>query len=457
MNSIFSLTSDQLTLASELSDIKETDSIKAAHTVKAYDLYTGLEKKPSLSRAHEDIKPKMINGVPENMKQFFNTPKRIIYLTRWVLKVLPFINLLETFGHLPIERSTDDFEGFIEELNKQYLSTLKSIHLQIPSRHNIFHEIDFKNVTEIIESIQEAVKQYQEGYPNSAFECVDNMFNINITSRGYLNKQMTIVDNQGGLLYKMRTGTSHNYLAEEMFHIPFEKRGLVSTNRYSIPGLPCVYLGSSPIACWEELNRPDLNTVQTALFEKGAVSYLDFSTPPGALLELLIGNFNSKGFSDLDMKEVYKDLVSYLVVWPLMAACSIRVKHPNDSFKPEYIIPQLLLQWIRQSEFDGISYFSTKIKKYNSGTAKLYTNYAFPVQSRGKQGYCSILTTKFNISDAIPWQTFQIYKDSPSAMRNEETINAVIEMVNGIPLSYSQTDFSKLESLLIDQHYNVKS
>lgn len=62
-----------------------------------------------------------------------------------------------------------------------------------------------------------------------------------------------------------------------MFHIPFELRGKAATQRYSIPGLPSLYLGSSCYICWEELHRPDLNTVNSTRLKKdNNVKYLDF-------------------------------------------------------------------------------------------------------------------------------------------------------------------------------------
>ena len=42
----------------------------------------------------------------------------------------------------------------------------------------------------------------------------------------------------------------------EMFHIKYELRGKVQTQRCSFPGLPCLYLGCSSYVCWLELNRP---------------------------------------------------------------------------------------------------------------------------------------------------------------------------------------------------------
>ena len=55
-------------------------------------------------------------------------------------------------------------------------------------------------------------------------------------------------------------------------------------------------------------------------------------------------------------------LLKYLYTYPLRAACSVIVEHPNDKFKEEYIIPQILLQWIRKDKgFSGVKYESYKL------------------------------------------------------------------------------------------------
>ena len=58
--------------------------------------------------------------------------------------------------------------------------------------------------------------------------------------------------------YRARdNNTGFLYTKEEMFHIPYELRHKVTNQRYSVSGLPCLYLGSSTYLCWEELERPD--------------------------------------------------------------------------------------------------------------------------------------------------------------------------------------------------------
>ncbi|MBD5023261.1 hypothetical protein GUF51_00710, partial [Xanthomonas citri pv. citri] len=73
------------------------------------------------------------------------------------------------------------------------------------------------------------------------------------------------------------------------------------------------------------------------------------------------------------------------MTWILISACLIRVKKQKDIFKPEYIIPQFLLEWVKQtesSEYWGICYLSSKINRQTIENYKLYKNYAIPVRQR---------------------------------------------------------------------------
>ncbi|WP_052675768.1 hypothetical protein [Paenibacillus sp. IHBB 10380] len=86
-----------------------------------------------------------------------------------------------------------------------------------------------------------------------------------------------------------RVGSNHSLTRQEMFHIPFELKGRAATQRYSIPGLPSLYLGSSCYICWEELHRPDLNTVNRVRVKRsGDDTYLDFGLTPGGFQKSLV-------------------------------------------------------------------------------------------------------------------------------------------------------------------------
>ena len=55
-------------------------------------------------------------------------------------------------------------------------------------------------------------------------------------------------------LYRMRI-SKETLSKEKMFHVPFNMREKVSSARFSIPGFPCLYLGTSLEVCWNEIKR----------------------------------------------------------------------------------------------------------------------------------------------------------------------------------------------------------
>jgi hypothetical protein len=70
-----------------------------------------------------------------------------------------------------------------------------------------------------------------------------------------------------GVLYRVRQEASHHRFGPSDFsHIPFEKLHIVRPQRYSVPGVPMLYLGSTLLACWEEMGRPDPRTLWAAAF-----------------------------------------------------------------------------------------------------------------------------------------------------------------------------------------------
>lgn len=85
------------------------------------------------------------------------------------------------------------------------------------------------------------------------------------------------------------------------------------------------------------------------------MKFIDFSKK----LMPLMHSFFSWFHNEKDSEQVRKYLLKYICTYPLRAACSIVVEHPGSRFIEEYIMPQLLLQWVLNDEdFDGIRYES---------------------------------------------------------------------------------------------------
>lgn len=181
-----------------------------------------------------------------------------------------------------------------------------------------------------------------------------------------------------------------------MFHLPFESRHKATNQRFSIPGLPCLYLADSAYVCWEELDRPEFKDFYLSRFEIKNylnVNALDISLTPKSLSNLITktSEFMEQGIDSWDFH-----VIDYIVKWPLIFCCSIKVLNKDATFKPEYIVPQYLLDWVRQNKrLNAIKYFSVKTHLNQESDYSLFTNVVFPVQEIKDSGFCSHLTNCF--------------------------------------------------------------
>lgn len=201
--------------------------------------------------------------------------------------------------------------------------------------------------------------------------------------------------NETGFLYKK----------DEMFHIPFDKRYLVGNQRFSISGLPCLYLGGSPYVCWEELGRPDYQKCNHSGFKTNEeVCVYDFCLPK-------------------ELKSLFDVRRASLIL-----ACSI----PADAkhvFKDEYIFPQCVFQAIIEKHYNngeyfnedcifGIRYYSTHYLKGemdmfsfdedNDEAMSRIVNYIFPSISEGYSGLSKYLLRAFEYTAPISYMHMSI-------------------------------------------------
>lgn len=218
---------------------------------------------------------------------------------------------------------------------------------------------------------------------------------IAVTSAHSFVKEITIgILPKGARLYKARVAES-NYLfsQDEMFHIPYEKRNKIGNQRFSVSGLPCLYLGSSSYICWEELGRVDFSACNFCGFTNiSDVDLYDLALPVSIS-------------SASDIKRIC-----------LILACSLSAKR-EDLFKEEYILPQCIFQALilrhhyyhSNKKTFGIKYFSAhvlngdadcfKIDFSDSNWNKRFINYVFPAASTENSGFSSLLKSVFNQSE----------------------------------------------------------
>lgn len=207
-------------------------------------------------------------------------------------------------------------------------------------------------------------------------------------------------------LYRARTieSTQGSYDVREMFHVPFEQRGKISNNRFSIAGFPCLYLGKSILACWEEMQKPNIDNLcvsRVAKKERDRLYVIDLSWK-----EDVDGTISA---DEMEQCEQYYDIVTWIKRLPLIIACSIRAFDPSAPFKEEYVIPQIMLSaCIENEDIEGIAYTSTRRDEQIASDMELHKNYVFPVRKVTDKGYCKELAEEFSLTRGISFMEAEI-------------------------------------------------
>lgn len=272
--------------------------------------------------------------------------------------------------------NTEDFPQQLSESLERYISALEELELTKDNRTT--YDSIVSNAKSITSAINLAVTSVYEGKPADAFSKIHSVV------PGFLKLVQRVPAHSS--FYRMRSvgnADKSTLSYKDMFHIPFSKRGIVSTQRYSIPGYPCLYLSEKIFGCWKELGQPDLDSCMVSrLTNERELSVWDLRIP------------DKSKWNDSSIFECNCSL------FPLVIACMFRVKEANAVFKPEYIIPQLLLQVILDNKtIDGIVYTSV----HNTNDFKfpdfVRINYVFPVKEQ-KSGYthCPQLCDMFRIT-----------------------------------------------------------
>jgi hypothetical protein len=292
--------------------------------------------------------------------------------------------------------------------------------------------------------ILKTIDLYYQGEPSSAYnQLCKTMDDSGI--RRFLDKGKAFERGTNFFRIRMMPG---NYPLEkkQLFHIPFQERGLVNTQRYSIPGLPSLYVANSIYVAWEEMGRPGFENNQAVrLHSNESFNYLDLTTDHYNAYHLQKDNISQE------------QMLFKAFAWPLVAACSVKVKDRKAAFKPEYIISQLLLQWINKTHLHGIKYSSTHIDQQHNTHKGTFFNVVIPVRTYHlDNGYCPELINMFLSTQVFPMQLGQ-FNSTNDRFHHQATIRSdvnlaieEIEIVKNAPQPYSRTAFGILEHYLAD-------
>lgn len=326
---------------------------------------------------------------------------------------------------LPIRWCGGDYAQFLEGLYKQYLNCLcknsknYGCILYLNNCNNcVIDDCIIPNIKYICDNIVKTVRIYNNGLPASAYEFFNRVMKklIKTPIKIYPKSGWTkaFEDNDPLRLFRVvNVNEDTVFPRSRVFHTPYNLRSKVSTCRYSIAGYPSLYLGTSVELCLNELkcnpqtkislcsrfqldrnltkNEYEINVIELAIKPQ------DFFNYSGENNIVNRGRYIRGGLL-LD-SEVRK---SYLMWYPLIAACSFIRAYKSDPFAPEYVIPQLLMQWLRNWNKDnhklfGLRYFSCASKR----ASERGFNYVFPTSGEEHgmiKNYCAVLVDSFKTS-----------------------------------------------------------
>ncbi len=299
---------------------------------------------------------------------------------------------------LPLKKGAASISTTLKNRFNIYLELLEKLDKTVKYTKSIRDHIE--DINNLCKKLLLAHKSYLQGSPYKAYDHFSNgMSNLEAFLLFAIRERVKYPDSYS--LFRVRESKEKYLSKKDIFHIPFEHRYKVSNQRYSINGFPCLYLGSSIYVCWEELNRPNFGDLYVSKFR--------LATKRPKILDLTFSAKESQSFLERFKKDdvfhewILNGIVDKVILFPLIMSCSIITREENRVFKEEYIIPQLLLEWVRNKNvINGIEYFSLWLPEYNLDQ-RLYKNYVFPAKKQKASGQCNFLSSIFELTDPISW------------------------------------------------------
>jgi len=359
----------------------------------------------------------------------------------------------EFFEHhyfdIPLSYDNNDFYKGTESIFSQYLQDIDKI---TSDSDDLLINIksDKARIKGICNGLLNTLRMYSIGKTFNAYKELEDTIESVKDQFDILCERDVKINLQTGIsLYRAREMHDKNVTIMDLFHIPFDKIRQVGSQRFSIPGLPCLYLGSSTYVSWKEIGQPNINDVYFSRFELASSQTVEVLNLDFRKESIKVGIEYYKQDEYQVNHEGYKILLRALAVcWPIIMACSVIVKEKASLFFPEYIIPQLLLQYVVQKNgFDGIQYTSICEKSLTGNPIRL-SNFVFPATYKGEGLYCEKLMTKFLMTQPVSWVLADLSNIHVCADMFGPPIYDPIELIPTQLINYEDTKFGRFENIL---------
>ena len=205
----------------------------------------------------------------------------------------------------------------------------------------------------------------------------------------------------------------------DMFHIPYNKRYLIQNQRYSLNGQPILYLSLSPYTVIRELGTTE--DVRISTFRLVENSLFNVYENINKFNDIVVEG-NEQELTPKDSTEliIYNNIiddhdkvVSNFFQMILASCCSFERREDTrrSSFSEEYVLPQILTLVLKQHNYDGVKYISTKaytdsdiinspnITNVLYSNICLFTNYTEEESKEVRNVYDRELYNKFVLSN----------------------------------------------------------
>lgn len=366
--------------------------------------------------------------------------------------------------YLKLKERLNSYQNYIKNINDISENAIKNtednVKLIIASLEYYYNADIEKAKNKIIKLLEKytsndfIISELDKSYPFRGVAPFSDL--LDEIKDGYIN-DYEIMNTYQLSFFKSRIGGS-NFEKKDMLHIPFCNRELVSTQRFSIPGVPCLYLGTTSYVCWLEMDKP-----QDSVFNVSS-----FKLPKHLkILNLvfdheLISNqaSNSMRFNG-DKRYNNIKLLEYMIeLMPLVYATSFSIKNKERKFKSEYIVSQLIMQCLSELNIDGIAYASKKVKDSITAFPQCI-NLAIPMKTnkefnfnKERDNYADIceeilLTDPVNLSEFLKVDRDNNYKIDRSYIN--ECFNGTLEdkiILGGKHVDYNFTEFANFDNYI---------
>ena len=237
---------------------------------------------------------------------------------------------------------------YYSNLRKRYTYFIKQLNNISADQESIQIAIKYTN------KVCEALREYYKGKIGACHRIIKNLIKgcvSNELALSDLNDSRAFPGCRGSEIQFFRARISNDatgYSPQDMVHIPYNMRSITKSDRFSIPGVPSLYLSNTSYGCWIELGCPaerSFHVSPVVLDGKQKVFNLAVMTRDCTQL------------NDGDESRVH----CWIKLLVLMIATSYVVEENNRSFKSEYIISQSVMLACKELQFDGVAYYSKRV------------------------------------------------------------------------------------------------